>query len=67
MRQLALSWGAIPINTASRVDSLSLMDDLVIAARDAGHVRSGDLVAVLAGAGSTASRSTDVLRLASVP
>jgi len=67
VRQLALSWGAIPINTASRVDSLSLMDDLVIAARDAGHVRSGELVAVLAGAGSTASRSTDVLRLASVP
>ena len=41
------------------------MDDLIVSARDSGHVRSGDLVAVLAGAGG--NRSTDVLRLATVP
>jgi hypothetical protein len=35
-------------------------------ARDAGYVRPGELVAVLAG-GSVASRSTNVLRLEQVP
>ena len=34
------------------------------AAREAGHIRSGDIVAVLAGTGG---RSTDMLRLAQVP
>ena len=35
-------------------------------ARDAGYVRAGELVAVLAGM-STAARSTNVLRVETVP
>ena len=67
VRQLSMSWGAVPLRAPGRVDSLALMDELICAARDSGHVASGDVVAVLAGAGSAQSRSTDVLRLARVP
>ena len=67
MRQLTLSWGAVPLHAAGRVHSLELMDDLIIAARDSGHVQSGDLVAVLAGAGNRTMKATDVLRLTRVP
>jgi pyruvate kinase len=67
VRQLAMSWGTIPVRAPGRVDNLGLMDDLICAARDAGHVQSGDTVAVLAGAGGKRSRATDVLRLACVP
>jgi pyruvate kinase len=67
VRQLAMSWGTVPVRAPGRVDNLGLMDDLICAARDAGHVQSGDTVAVLAGAGGKRSRATDVLRLACVP
>ncbi len=41
-----------------------MMDDLVCIARDSGLVRSGDTVAVLAGAGGgTEVQATDVLRI----
>lgn len=64
VRQLTLSWGATPILAPHRVDSLSMMDDLVSIARDSGHVRAGDTVAVLAGAGGgTDLHATDVLRI----
>lgn len=65
-RQLTLSWGTVPVHVHHHVDNLATMDELIVAARDGGHVRTGDVVAVLAGAGGT-SRSTDVLRLARVP
>jgi pyruvate kinase len=65
-RQLSLSWGTIPLWAPNSVDSIKLMDDLVVAARDAGYVKPGETVAVLAGVGSR-SRSTDMLRLAQVP
>jgi pyruvate kinase len=65
-RQLSMSWGTIPLRAPHAVDSLALMDDLVIATRDAGYVKTGETVAVLAGVGSR-SRSTDMLRLAQVP
>jgi pyruvate kinase len=67
VRQLTLSWGAIPLRAAAPVHSLDLMDELIVAARDQGHVRSGQLVAVLAGAGDESVRATDVLRLSRVP
>lgn len=64
VRQLTLSWGATPILSPNRVDSLSMMDDLVCLARDSGLVRTGDTVAVLAGAGGgTELHATDVLRI----
>jgi len=70
--QLTLSWGTVPVLAEAGVDSLALMDALVVQARDEGHVRSGDLVAALAGAGGLAmssptSHRTDVLRLMVVP
>jgi hypothetical protein len=54
------------VHVHHHVDNLATMDELILAARDGGHVRTGDVVAVLAGAGGN-SRSTDVLRLARVP
>ena len=64
VRQLTLSWGTTPMLAPHRVDSLSMMDDLVCIARDAGHVRAGDTVAVLAGAGGGQElHATDVLRV----
>jgi len=70
--QLTLSWGTVPVLAEAGVDSLALMDALVVQARDEGHVRSGDLVAALAGSGGLAMNSptahrTDVLRLMVVP
>lgn len=67
VRQLTLSWGAVPLHATAPVHSLDLMDDLIVAARDQGHVQSGQLVAVLAGAGDESVRATDVLRLSRVP
>lgn len=70
VNQLTLSWGTTPLPGPSGVDSLETMQSLVTMARDAGHVRSGDVVAVLAGAGGaggTDSRTTDLLRLVHVP
>jgi pyruvate kinase len=66
--QLALSWGTTPLRAPVRTESLEMMEALVVSARDQGHVRSGDLVAVLAGAGAAGeSRATDLLRMLRVP
>ncbi len=67
VRQLALSWGATPLFAPHRVDDMKAMDDLVCIARDQGLVRSGEVVAVLAGAGSAGMHATDVLRMMRVP
>ncbi|MGI9579538.1 MAG: pyruvate kinase [Microthrixaceae bacterium] len=64
VRQLTLSWGTVPVLASGHVDNVETMDEMIIAAREAGHIRSGDIVAVLAGTGG---RSTDMLRLAQVP
>ena len=66
VRQLTLSWGVEPVHIADEVAYESRVADAVEVARDLGHVRSGDLVAVLAGI-NPAMRSTDVLRLLRVP
>ncbi len=67
VRQLTLSWGTTPLSAPVHADSLDMMANLVTAAREQGHVRSGDLVAVLAGAGIGRSRATDLLHLVRVP
>ena len=67
IRQLSLSWGATPLFAPHRVDDMAAMDDLVCIARDQGLVRSGEVVAVLAGAGSAGMHATDVLRMMTVP
>ncbi len=66
LRQLSMSWGTITLRAPNHVDTLALMEDLVVQARNAGLVKPGETVAVLAGVGSR-SRSTDVLHLARVP
>jgi len=66
--QLSLSWGTTPLQGESIADSLEMMNRLVVTAREQGHIRSGDVVAVLAGAGAgTRARATDLLRLVRVP
>jgi pyruvate kinase len=68
VRQLTMSWGTTPLHAPVTVDSLETMIHLVERARDQGYVRSGDIVAVLAGAGTNQnSRATDLLRLIRVP
>ena len=66
VRQLTLSWGVESICLASEIAYESRVADAVEAATESGHVRTGDLVAVLAGI-NPATRSTDVLRLLRVP
>jgi pyruvate kinase len=67
VQQLALSWGTTPLFAPHRVDDLSKMDELVAIARDQGHVRTGEVVAVLAGAGGKGVHAADVLRMMRVP
>ena len=54
--QLTLSWGTTPLLAPNRVDNLTMMDQVVTMARDRGLVRTGDMVAVLAGAGGKGPR-----------
>jgi len=70
VNQLTVSWGTTPLPGPSGVDSIDTMSDLVCMARDQGHVRRGDTVAVLAGVRSkhdVGGRATDLLRLVTVP
>ncbi|MFC6871985.1 pyruvate kinase [Halobellus marinus] len=48
-RQLALSWGVIPMYSSYREDIDQMMDDAVEAALGAGVARSGDTLVVLSG------------------
>lgn len=67
VQQLSLSWGTTALFAPHRVDDLSKMDELVSIARDQGLVRTGEVVAVLAGAGGKGVHATDVLRMMHVP
>jgi pyruvate kinase len=66
VRQLTMSWGAQPMLLEQRGSNESMVRAAVRAAREAGQVRSGDTVVVLAGSDDR-SRATDVLRLVRVP
>jgi pyruvate kinase len=61
VRQLTLSWGVQPLLIAPEWSYEYRVSRAIAAARDAGRVRNGDLVVVLAGLRSD-SRATDVLR-----
>src|SRR5918994_548290 len=65
-RQLALSWGVEPLV----VDEYETTDEMVWCVVEAtvqhGLVRHGDSIAVLAGAPTSATGTTDVLRVVSV-
>jgi pyruvate kinase len=66
VRQLSLSWGA----RAYGIEALPI-DEMILRAlelsRTRGEVRSGDLVAVLAGSPEHQGKATDTLRLMRVP
>lgn len=66
VRQLSMSWGATPILLDRISDNESMVRHAVEIGRDRGHIRSGDMVAVLAGSDEN-SQATDVLRLVRVP
>jgi pyruvate kinase len=66
VEQLTMSWGTTPILLDRSGSNDEMTSRALHLAREAGHVRSGELVAVLAG-GSTSARSTNILRLEYVP
>jgi pyruvate kinase len=64
-QQLTLSWGATPLPLSGFSDNEEMVREAVQSARDGGHVRTGDIVVVLAGIDGHA-RTTDVLRVIQV-
>ena len=66
VQQLTLSWGTVPVLVEDKGSNDGMVTQAVRVARDAGHIRSGELVAVLAGSDNR-SRSANVLRLERVP
>jgi pyruvate kinase len=64
-RQLTISWGATPLPLSGFADNEEMVLEAVQSARDGGHVRTGDIVVVLAGIDGHA-RTTDVLRVIQV-
>ncbi|MEO8696332.1 MAG: pyruvate kinase [Acidimicrobiales bacterium] len=66
VKQLTLSWGTTSIQLDAGGSNEEMVRRALILAREGGYVRAGELVAVLAGM-STAARSTNVLRVETVP
>jgi pyruvate kinase len=62
-RALSVAWGVRPMTVATYQSTDELVWCVVEAVVRAGHVRSGDLVAVLAGAPDQVDGATDVLRV----
>lgn len=65
-QQLTLSWGTIPMRITTGGSNEEMVTEAIRLAKNAGHVRAGELVSVLAGSDSR-SRSTNVLRIERVP
>ncbi len=65
INQLTLSWGAIPLPLTQFSSNDEMVREAVALAKAQGHVRSGDVVTVLAGSDAR-SRATDVLRVVHV-
>lgn len=63
VRQLAMSWGVIPLLTGQYSTTDDMIHESVTAAEEAGLIKTGDLVLVLAGAPDDPDPVTDVLRL----
>ena len=66
VQQLTLSWGTTPIRVKDKGSNEEMVRQAVAVALDQGFARSGETVAVLAGADNR-SRSSNVLRLERVP
>jgi pyruvate kinase len=68
VHQLTMSWGATPLHLpapSSHVDDR--VTQALVLAEQRGHVRPGDLVAILCGSDALAMRATDTLRFVRVP
>lgn len=65
INQLTLSWGAIPLPLTQFASNEEMTTEAVAVAKAQGHIRSGDVVTVLAGTDAR-SRATDVLRVVHV-
>ncbi len=66
IQQLTLSWGTKPIPVTLATSNADMVQEAIRVAVETGEVRSGELVAVLAGSDSS-SRSANVLRLERIP
>ena len=66
VQQLTMSWGTTPVLVKDRGSNDDMVRQAVEVARDRDFVRSGEIVAVLAGSDNR-SRSANVLRLERVP
>ena len=66
VQQLTLSWGTAPVLVRDKGSNDEMVRQAVAMARDRDFARSGEIVAVLAGADNR-SRSANVLRLERVP
>lgn len=66
VRQLTMSWGATPILIDKIGDNNESVNQVLLMARELGHVTSGEVVAVLGGSSATVG-STDTLRMARCP
>ncbi|MFT7598183.1 MAG: pyruvate kinase [Acidimicrobiales bacterium] len=66
LRQLTISWGATPL-AIDRIDNIDATAERAMEiAKSQGHVRSGDIVAVLGGSSASVG-STDTLRMIRCP
>ncbi len=63
LRQLTLSWGATPMLLDVDYQADNAVKRAIEAAREAGEIRRGDLVAVLTGSREYPGQATDTLRL----
>jgi pyruvate kinase len=66
LRQLTLSWGATPVALPGPFDINHQVSQAIEIARTEGHVRTGDLVAVLSGSPDYKGVATDSLRLVQI-
>ncbi|MEZ5379420.1 MAG: pyruvate kinase [Acidimicrobiales bacterium] len=66
LRQLSMSWGAEPILIDRIDDNDSTVLSAMAKAKELGHVRTGDIVAVLGGSTATIG-ATDTLRMVRCP
>ncbi len=66
IRQLTMSWGATPIKIDRIDDNVVTVHRVLEMAKDEGHIRAGDIVAVLGGSSATIG-ATDTLRMVRCP
>lgn len=66
IRQLTLSWGTTPLSIDRIEDNAEMVQNVLLLAKQHGHIRTGDVVAVLAGSTATVG-ATDTLRLVRCP